>query len=148
MFIRKKQNKSGSISFHIVRKQGRKQVLIKSLGSAKDAEAISKLEQRAQDELSGLLKQHSIDFRYEQDEKFIRQMLDNIRHIEVSGVELILGKLFNEIGFNAIKEPLFRHLVLSRICYPGSKLKTIEYLLRHHQLFYDIDAVYRYLDKH
>lgn len=67
MFIRKKQNKSGSISFHIVRKQGRKQVLIKSLGSAKDAEAISKLEQRAQDELSGLLKQHSIDFRYEQD---------------------------------------------------------------------------------
>jgi len=147
MFIRKRENKSGSISFHIIRKEGRKQILVKSLGSAKSAEAISKLDQRAQDELSGLLKQHTLDFSYEQDEKFIRQMLDNIHQIEVSGVELILGKLFNEIGFNAIKEPLFRHLVLCRICYPGSKLKTIEYLLRHHQLFYDIDAVYRYLDK-
>lgn len=147
MFIRKKENKSGSISFHIIRKEGRKQILVKSLGSAKNTEAIAKLEQGAQDELSGLLRQHSIDFSYEQDEKFIHQMLDNIHQIEVSGVELILGKIFNEIGFNAIKEPLFRHLVLSRICYPGSKLKMIEYLLRHHQLFYDIDAVYRYLDK-
>src|SRR5665811_1507156 len=147
MFVRKKENKSGSISFHIIRKEGRKQILVKSLGSAKNREAIAKLEQRAQDELSGLLRQHSIDFSYEQDEKFIHQMLDNIHQIEVSGVELILGKIFNEIGFNAIKEPLFRHLVLSRICYPGSKLKMIEYLLRHHQLFYDIDAVYRYLDK-
>jgi len=95
MFIRKRENKSGSISFHIIRKEGRKQILVKSLGSAKSAEAISKLDQRAQDELSGLLKQHTLDFSYEQDEKFIRQMLDNIHQIEVSGVELILGKLFN-----------------------------------------------------
>ena len=70
MFIRKKENKSGSVSFHIIRKEGRKQILVKSMGSAKNTEAIAKLEHHAQDELSGLLKQHSIDFSYEQDEKF------------------------------------------------------------------------------
>ncbi|CAN5804869.1 IS1634 family transposase [soil metagenome] len=147
MFIRKKKNKSGSISYHIVRKEGTKQILVKALGSAKSPDAIARLEEYAQEELSDLLKQHNINFSYDQDEKFLRQLLDNINQIEISGVELILGKIFDEIGFNEIKESLFRHLVLSRICYPGSKLKTIEYLLRHHQLFYEIDSVYRYLDK-
>lgn len=88
-----------------------------------------------------------MEFNYAEDEAFLQNLRSSIEHIEVSGVELILGKLFNEIGFDKIKEPLFRHLVLSRICYPGSKLKTVEYLWRHHQTFYDIDAVYRYLDK-
>jgi len=59
----------------------------------------------------------------------------------------MLGKLFNEIGFNKILEHLFRQLVLSRICYPGSKLKTVEYLVWHHKLSYERDAVNRYLDK-
>lgn len=147
VFIRKKINKSGSTSIQIVRKDGRKQILVKSIGSANNELDLNKLLIIGQQELDGLLQQSRIDFTYDSDEDFIKKVLTNIHHIEISGVELILGKLFNEIGFNAISEPLFRHLVLSRICYPGSKLKTIEYLLRHHQLFYEMDAVYRYLDK-
>ena len=77
----------------------------------------------------------------------MQQLRTNIQSIRIVGPELILGKLFDEIGFNQISEKLFRYLVLSRICYPDSKLKTVEYLLRHHQQSYDIDAVYRYLDK-
>jgi len=147
VFIRKKKNKSGSISFHIVQKRGRKQILIKSIGSATTQPEIEKMSILAQQQLEALLQQSRLDLKYNEDELFVQDLLKNIHHIEVSGVELILGKLFNEIGFNAIKEPLFEHLVLSRICYPGSKLKAVEYLLRHHQLLYDIDAVYRYLDK-
>ncbi len=147
MFIRKKRNKSGSISFHIVRKEGRKQVLVLSLGSGRTVVEIEKLTIQAHQELSKRLGQSSLDLKYDPDELHIQQLLSNIERIEVSGVELILGKLFDEIGFNKIKAPLFRHLVLSRISYPGSKLKTIEYLLRHHQLIYELDAVYRFLDK-
>ncbi len=121
--------------------------MIQSIGSAKIPSEIDKLALLAQQELNKLLTQGSLDLKYDQDELYIQTLLKNIHNIEVSGVELILGKLFNEIGFGAIKEPLFRHLVLARICYPGSKLKTVEYLLRHHQLYYEIDAVYRYLDK-
>ncbi len=147
VFIRKKQNKSGSISFHIIQKRGRKQILVKSIGSATTQSEIEKMSILAQQKLEALLQQSRLDLKYNEDELFVQDLLKNIHHIEVSGVELILGKVFNEIGFNAIKEPLFKHLVLSRICYPGSKLKAVEYLLRHHQFFYDIDAVYRYLDK-
>ena len=147
MFIRKKRNKSGSTSIHIVRKDGKKQTHILSIGTAKSEKALIQLEQEALEKLSALQLQSSIDFGYAEDKTFLQNLLSSIEHIEISGVDLILGKIFNEIGFDQIKEPLFRHLVLSRICYPGSKLKTVEYLLRHHQLFYEIDSVYRYLDK-
>lgn len=147
MFIRKKRNKSGSTSIQIVRKQGRRQVHVLSIGTTSSEQELIELEHVALDKLSALQSQNKLDFNYAEDEAFIQNLLSSIEHIEISGVELVLGKLFNEIGFNQIKEPLFRHLVLSRICYPGSKLKTLEYLLRHYQLFYEIDAVYRYLDK-
>ena len=147
MFIRKKPNKSGSTSIHILRKDGNRQVHVLSVGTAKSQEELIKLEQVALEKLSTLQNQSSLDFNYAEDEAFMQNLLSSIEHIEVSGVELVLGKLFDEIGFNQVKEALFRHLVLSRICYPGSKLKTVEYLLRHHQVFYEIDAVYRYLDK-
>jgi transposase len=147
MFIRKKRNKSGSTSIHIVGKQAGKQVHVISIGTATNEQELTRLEQEALEKLSTLQLQNKLEFNYAEDEAFIQNLLSSIEHIEISGVELILGKLFKQIGFNQIKEPLFRHLVLSRICYPGSKLKTVEYLLRHHQLFYEIDAVYRYLDK-
>jgi len=147
MFIRKKRNKSGSTSIHIVRKEAGRQVHVLSIGTANSEKELIQLEHVALEKLSTLQLQNRIDFTYAEDEAFLQNLLSSIEHIEVSGVELILGKLFNAIGFNQIKEPLFRHLVLSRICYPGSKLKTVEYLLRHHQLFYEIDSVYRYLDR-
>lgn len=147
VFIRKKQNQSGSVSFHIVRKQKGKQILVRSIGSAKSKNEIEKLVHAARHELDVLKRQSRLEFEYDLDKIFVESFLNNIHHIEVSGVELILGKLFDEIGFNALKNSLFRHLVLSRICYPGSKLKTVEYLLRHHQIIYEVDAVYRYLDK-
>lgn len=122
-------------------------MLVKAIGSAADAADIKKLELSALQELSAITKQSEFNFIYNQDEQYLSALRQNIQSIRIIGPELILGKLFDEVGFNQIKEKLFRHLVLSRICYPGSKLKMVEYLLRHHQEFYDIDAVYRYMDK-
>jgi hypothetical protein len=36
------------------------------------------------------------------------------------GPELLLGKIFDEIGFNQIEDTLFRDLVITRIVYPAS----------------------------
>ncbi len=109
MFIRQKKNKSGSTSVHIARKEGNRQVHVLSIGTAKSEKQLIQLEQAALEKLSTLQLQNSIDFNYSEDEAFLQNLLLSIEHIEVSGVELILGKLFNEIGFNQIKEPLFRH---------------------------------------
>jgi hypothetical protein len=47
--------------------------------------------------------------------------------IRTLGSEIIFGKIYDFIGFNKISEDLFRHLVISRMAFPLSKLKTIEY---------------------
>ena len=39
------------------------------------------------------------------------------------GIQLVLGKIFGDIGFNQITNPIFKQLVLYRLVYPGSKLK-------------------------
>jgi transposase len=41
---------------------------------------------------------------------------------------------------------MFRHLVISRLFSPGSKLKTIDYLERYQGVIYSIDKIYRFLD--
>ena len=58
----------------------------------------------------------------------------------------MFGKLFDYVGYGEI-EGLFRPLVLSRLVAPGSKLKTVDYLWRYNGMAYDVNKVYRYLDK-
>lgn len=74
-------------------------------------------------------------------------VLQGIEQISVYGPELLLGKIFEEVGFGQIKDDLFRQLVLARLCYPVSKLKTTDYLSKYQFLDIDVQVVYRYLDK-
>ncbi|MDP2423105.1 MAG: IS1634 family transposase [Bacteroidales bacterium] len=67
--------------------------------------------------------------------------------IRTVGPELIFGRIFEFIGFGKIDNEMFRHLVISRLAFPLSKLKTIDYLFRYQGVTLDIDAVYRFLDK-
>jgi len=60
---------------------------------------------------------------------------------------LVFGRIYDYIGFGRIKEDLFRHLVISRLAFPLSKLKTTEYLYRYQGKIIDVDSVYRFLDK-
>ena len=50
--------------------------------------------------------------------------------IRTIGPELVFGRLFDEIGFGEIPEKLFRDIVITRLVYPTSKLKTVDYLHR------------------
>ena len=59
---------------------------------------------------------------------------------------MILGKIFNEVGYNQIPQSLFRHLVITRLVYPGSKLKTVDYLLHYKGVYTNEDRIYRYMD--
>jgi hypothetical protein len=63
------------------------------------------------------------------------------------GPELLLGQIFDFIGFNSIEDDLFRHLVITRIVYPVSKLKTTDYLFKYKGEEISAYSIYRYLDK-
>jgi transposase len=147
MYIIRKKNTSGSISIYILEKQNGKQKLIKSMGSANAETDISQLESLARKEIEKLTKQKAIEFTYDQDEHHISFVRKSIQAVRIVGTELVLVNIFNEIGFNQVPEKLLRHLVISRLLYPGSKLRTIEYLSRHYQEHYPMSSVYRYLDK-
>ena len=67
--------------------------------------------------------------------------LSNIDGLQLVGIELVLGRLFDTIGFNQILDLLFRQLVLSRLCYPVSKLKTTDYLHCYYHQFIDVHQI-------
>jgi transposase len=148
MYIRKLKNRSGSHSVQVIQKIRGKYKVIKTIGSATTWQEIEKLELIAKQELEILKGNQQKLFGFENDEliekAFSALSNSNIRTV---GPELIYGKIYNYIGFNAIDDEFFRHLVIARLAFPLSKLKTIEYLSRYMGISLDIDAVYRFHDK-
>jgi hypothetical protein len=129
MYIRKKKNKSGSISVQIIKKKHSKYKVVETIGCAKDDKALDLLLETAHKRLV-MLDPTLLDYA----EALSPKKLSN-KHTKVIGDELILGKIFQDIkchtiGFHKKREKeLFRYLVLSRLLYPGSKLYLIDYLM-------------------
>ena len=147
MIVRKKKNTSGSISVQIIDKSSGDYKFIKTIGSSKDPLIIKKLIIDAQYEIERLLGLQRMNFDLDKEQDIVDIFFNRIEKLELMGPELLLGKIFDEIGFNAIKDRLFRYLVITRLVYPVSKLKTVDYLFKHKGLQYDVDKIYRYLDK-
>ena len=81
-------------------------------------------------------------------EKYVEDFVSTLSNcnIQVAGTELVFGSLYDKIGYKSIDNELFRHLVITRIFNPGSKLKTIDYLYRYQGQAYSTDKIYRFLD--
>ena len=133
------------MSVQVIDKSRGKYRVVKSIGSSVDPGELSNLIAHAE---TWIAEQSGIaEFDFEQVDKLFEQFLSGINSIRVIGPSLLLGGIFDAIGFNAIPDELFRKLVLARLCYPASKLKTTEYLRRYEGFIVDEDQVYRYLDK-
>ena len=147
MYIREVKNRSGSISIQIIRKDRGRYRVIKTVGCGAERREIDHLKNVAQQEIERLQAQPKL-FRSEQDE-LIEGVFSSLTNSNIStvGPELIFGRIYDSIGFGRIGEELFRHLVISRLAFPLSKLKTTEYLYRYQGKSIDVDAIYRFLDK-
>lgn len=147
MFVNRSKNKSGTVSVRVLQKRGRNNVLIKSFGSSRDEKEIDRLVAQAREFI-----QHQTGTFYhlfnQPAEQGIDDFVDSLSNSQVSvdGPEAIFGRLFDYVGYGEIGG-LFRPLVLSRLVAPGSKLKTVDYLWRYNGVSYDINKVYRYLDR-
>ena len=148
MFVRKLKNRSGSQSVQVIQKIRGSYKVVKTIGSATTQQNIDKLVSLAKQEIERLSGNPSKLFGFESDEAIENAFstLENAS-IKTLGPEIIFGKIYDYIGFGSIEEELFRHLVIARLAFPLSKLKTIDYLYRYQGKSIDIDAVYRFLDK-
>ena len=145
MFVRKKANKSGAISVQVITKAYGKSKLVKTIGSSIDCAVIEDLVKQGHQYISAFGWQQTLDFSDQR--SLITSVFQSIHaHTEV-GTELLLGKIFNDIGFGVLGNPLFRQLVLSPLTYPVSKLKTSSYLEKYHELDYPVQQIYRYINK-
>ncbi|MGZ8558456.1 MAG: IS1634 family transposase [Chitinophagaceae bacterium] len=145
MFVRKKKNRSGVISVQVVDKSSGHYRVIHTVGSSANALKLQELFQQGHQWIRN--KTGSVELDFQNEAQAFNQFVNGIQSIQVTGVMLLLGKLFDQIGFNQLNEPLFRQLVMFRLCFPASKLKTTDYLQRYNSTAVDVEAIYRYLDR-
>lgn len=147
MFIREVKNRSGSVSIQIISKDSGKYKVVKTIGCGTTRQEIEELKIKARQELVNIKKQPSL-FVSPVDKDFEKTIsyLSNA-DIRTIGPELIFGRIYDYIGFNSLNEPLLRDIVVARLAFPLSKLKTTEYLLRYQGKHVDVNKIYRFLDK-
>ena len=143
MFVRRKANKSGTVSIQVISKEEGHYKVVKSFGSGITEEELEQKEREAY----AFIQQHQsppLPFINESTDQKIESFLSSIKNTQfhVIGPELIFGTLYDRIGYNHIPEEMFRHLVVCRLFNPGSKLKTIDYLLRYQNISYSVDQIY------
>jgi transposase len=147
VFIRKKLNRGGSTTVQVIDKSSGNFRIVKTIGLAKNEDQLRDLILQAEQELGKITGQDRLHFSYSDDELFLRQVKSGLRKVMVTGPELVLGKIFDEIGYGRITDSLFRHLVITRLIHPGSKLKTVDYLLHYRGVHTNEDRIYRYMDR-
>lgn len=150
VFIRKKRNASGTVSVQIVDKSRGGYHVTHSLGASNDPDIIAGLVQRARDMLHPSRDVQPPLFATEEaSDLSVRQFLATLENTDIRtiGPELIFGTIFDRIGFNTVNDDLFRHMVIARLAFPLSKLKTVDYLRRFHGMEVTVDALYKSLDR-
>ncbi len=149
MYIRRKPNSSGSVSVQVIQKVKGKNKVVKTIGCATTQQKIDKLVSAGYQEIEKITGQSNL-FLSDKDSHAEETIL-NISNSDIRtvGPEIVFGRIYNHIGFGQVEdeEELFRHLVISRLAFPLSKLKTVEYIYRYQGIHLSIDKIYRFLDK-
>ena len=122
---------------------------MQTVGSSREPDEIAQLLKQANNIITQNKAQLNLLPVKSDDEVAIEAFLKTISNaqIRVVGPEKIFGSLFDKIGFNKIPSELFRHIVIARLAYPVSKLKTVDYLMRYQGIKINKNAIYRFLDE-
>lgn len=149
MFVRKKRNRSGSISVVVVNKERGKFVEIKNFGTVQSEIEADSLCVQARQWIETYGGQQLIDFddRRGREREETERVVSNMDSLLINGTQLLLGRIYDSIGFNAIDDDVLRHLVIARLTQPRSKLATVDYLKSYYDEDVDLNQIYRYMDK-
>ncbi|MDL2247178.1 IS1634 family transposase [Bacteroides sp. OttesenSCG-928-J23] len=149
MFVRKKKNRSGTISVVVVNKSHGQFKEIKSFGVAQTESEAENLYQAALHWLRTHGGQQELDFDDNKGREIeeTERVINNMDAVLINGTQLLLDRIYDAIGFNQIPDTILRHLIIARISQPASKLATTEYLKSYYDEDIDLNNIYRYMDK-
>ncbi len=107
------------------------------------------MEQLATDFIAGYGGQGVLDFDCglpplpgEEADMFFNRIID----VRQDAPHIILSRVYDGIGFGAIRDNTLRSLAIARVCEPKSKVATVEYLRRCFREDYRLHRIYRYMD--
>lgn len=147
MFLRRNKNRSGSTSVQLIVKEGGKNRVLRTIGCGVSEAEIEELLSKGRQEIRRMSGQ--VELFPNINEALIEAALSQLSNssIRTLGPEVVFGRIFDSIGFGSLGQDLFRHLVIARLAYPVSKLKTVDYLYRYQGVQVSISSIYRFLDK-
>lgn len=148
MFIRRRRNKSGTVSVVVVDKSSGKFRELKTIGVSSDPHEIQELERRARAWMDEHTGQLALDF--DESDKAVMSAREVFSHIDRTlhnTPQVILNGIYDSIGFGAIGDDILRHLVIARVCEPLSKVATVEYLKSYFDEDIRLHNIYRYMDR-
>lgn len=130
-----------------MQKVGRKNKIVKTIGVSSDPDVLDSFERQAKIFINQQKKLRSL-FPSQADQ-VIKDFIATINNDDlcIIGPQLVLENVYNSIGYDIVDpQGYFKHLVTCRIAYPGSKLRTVEYMKRHYKVDLSAQTIYRYLD--
>jgi len=149
MFVRKKNNRSGSVSVVIVSKQSGAYREIRTVGTSSKASEVTGLVEegkewiRRQNTIPNMFDQYD---REKAERDTIEYFFNRIENILLNGTQLILDRVYSLTGFDKINDTVLKDLVIARICQPGSKSATVDYLKGYYDQDVGLNKIYKYLD--
>ena len=151
MFIRKIKNSSGNTAIQVVQKTGRKNRIVKHIGTARTPLEIHQLKVIAQKFIddrrikSGVLS--LFDTRYQENE--LDELLQRLTftHALDTLTYRIFRYFYETVGFWQVKDECFADLVITRIAHPASKRKTRDILEQRFGRSYSLTGIYRSLKR-
>jgi len=84
---------------YVIDTSGLQDRLIKTIGSSKNSEQIKAYLLQAKEFINQYRHQKDLDFDYQDDHDFLQALKSGLKKIQMIGQELILGKIFDEMGF-------------------------------------------------
>lgn len=148
MFVRRKNNKSGSISITVVDKSRGRYDVVRSFGTVRTSAEADLLENKAREWVREQEGDPETLFD-RMDEAQLRTYAATLPsgRIELAGPELLYGEMFDRLQLNSGQDQIFRHLVINRLSDPGSKMRVIGYLDRYLGATVTPEAVYSVVDR-
>lgn len=147
MFVRRRKNADGTISFQVMEKVERRNRLIKHLGTARNSLEVNQLVNLSRQFLdSQRIKSGKLslfDSRYDKNswEEFLSK-LEFISALDTPTFDF-LNYFYKLIGLGSLNDPCFCDLIIARIIWPLSKAKTRDFLQSNLNKNYSLTSLYR-----
>lgn len=115
--LRRRKNRSGSVSIVVVDKSCGKYKEVKNFGVVSTDDNVNALYKEVREWIQQYADQQTIDFDgFHKMGKDINLALSCINKFLLNALQRLFGKVYDDIGFNCIEDDILRHLGIARIC--------------------------------